>query len=333
MTAQWSVAVTGAGALLGQGIIRALRGTSLPLRIVGLDVSPLSAGLYWCDAQHLIPKASDPGYIDAIARMLERERPKILFVGTDVELAPLAAARASLEQRFACHILVSSSDVVRIADDKFATATFMCDRGFAAPDSVLPSEPGAVDALIARRGFPLIVKPRNGARSYGVSKVLDRAALDRAVSDLADPVLQECVGNDDREYTASGLFFDGRCDAVIVMRRDLRDGNTFRAYVEQTPKLIEQVRAWTIALAPHGPANFQFRIDAAGQPKVFEINGRFSGTTPLRALCGFNEVELCLRRLLFSEPVRQPEVRDLTVLRHWQETVVEPSRVAAVRTI
>lgn len=325
------VVVTGAGALLGQGIIRALRQIqSLNLHIIGLDVSALSAGLYWCDEAYLVPKASDPDYVPAIERVMARTHPQLLLVGTDVELAPLAAQRQVIEQRHGCQVLVCSPEVVAIADDKYATARFMQEKGFAAPESVIRGDQAGLEVLIERHGFPLIVKPRNGARSYGVSKVHDRHSLDRAMAELADPVVQECVGNDGQEYTASGLYFDGRCDAVIVMRRDLRDGNTFRAFVDQTPALIEQVRAWTVALAPHGPANFQFRIDASGRPKVFEINARFSGTTPLRALCGFNEVELCLRRLLLEEPVRQPPVRMLTVLRHWEETVVEPSAITAV---
>ncbi len=52
--------------------------------------------------------------------------------------------------------------------------------------------------------------------------------------------------------------------------------------------------------------NFQFRLDRDGRPRPFEINARFSGTTPLRALAGFNEVEMALRHVLLGEPVVQP---------------------------
>ena len=81
------------------------------------------------------------------------------------------------------------------------------------------------------------------------------------------------------------------------------------------------------ALAPFGPANFQFRIDRHGAVKVFEINARFSGTTPLRAKAGFNEVELCLRHLVGGEKVEQPKVEQLVFLRHWSETVLRPEEL------
>ena len=230
------------------------------------------------------------------------ERTDILLVGTDVELALLADSRHEIQQKFGTRVIVSSPEVVAIADDKIKTANFFRDRGFAAPMSALATDVDAVQRLIAAIGFPLIVKPCVGARSYGVSLAHDRQSLDDAASRVENAVVQECVGNRCPNHTASGLCFDGVCDAVIVMRRDLRDGNTYRAFTVDDAGLSTRVKQWTEALQPYGPANFQFRIDKSGKPKVFEINARFSGTTPLRAHAGFNEVEMCIRKDLWNEP-------------------------------
>ncbi|QIG52563.1 ATP-grasp domain-containing protein [Nordella sp. HKS 07] len=327
------IAVTGGGALLGQGILRALRRSSLQLHTVALDVSPLSAGLYWADEAYLVPLANAPDYLDAIRRMLAKVRPDVMLVGTDVELVPLAAQRAELEREFNVQILVSSPEVVAIADDKYQTARFFKQHDFAAPASALAHDKPGIAAVIAECGFPLIVKPCIGARSYGVSRADNEEQLQWALAHTKNAVVQECISDADGEFTASGLYFDGHCHAVIVMRRDLRDGNTYRAFTVFDAVLEAQVKAWTEALKPHGPANFQFRIDARGRPKVFEINGRFSGTTPLRAHAGFNEVEMCVRKLLWDEPIVQPEVKPITILRHWSETVIEPQQVDAVKRI
>ena len=245
----------------------------------------------------------------------------------------MAAARARLESQFGTRILISSPEVIAIADDKLKTAHFMAERGFVAPLSAQGSDNENVERIVAAVGFPLIVKPRIGARSVGVHKVRNRRELVEAIGRVESCVVQECAGDDDREYTASGLCFDGRCDAVIVMRRDLRDGNTYRAFVSLEPELDQHVRIWTEALDPLGPANFQFRVGRDGVPRVFEINARFSGTTPLRALAGFNEVEMCLRRLLWNEPIMQPAIRELTVLRHWSEIAIDPARATSVPAI
>lgn len=314
------VMVTGAGALLGQGIIRSLLASKLSPEIVALDPSPLAAGLYWVPHRALIPMAKDPAYLPRIEALLAEHRPDVLMVGTDVELMLFAEHRERLEAKYETHVVVSSPRVVAIADDKWLTYQFFRENGFLAPDSALP---GGEEALIERVGFPLVVKPRVGARSVGMSVVHNRSDLARAIASLPAPVIQQCVGTDGSEYTAGTLTFDGRCDAVIVMRRDLRDGNTYRAYTEDTPELDAAVKRFAEALCAYGPANFQFRVDADG-PKVFEINGRFSGTTPLRMHCGFNEVDLVLRKVVLGEPVVQPLVEKMTILRYFTETVVRP---------
>lgn len=318
------VMVTGAGALLGQGILRSLLGSTLPdLDLVAVDPSPLSAGLYWVPTRALVPMAKDPAYLDAFEALLRDHRPDAVLIGTDVELALLAAHKEALEQRYSTWIVVASPKVVGIADDKWLTFQFLREHGFPAPASCLP---GDEDALIASVGFPLVVKPRVGARSIGMSVVRSRDALRRAVEGLEAPVIQECVASDADEYTAGTLTFDGRCDASIVMRRDLRDGNTFRAYVEPYPELNETVQRMAVALKAYGPANFQFRLDG-DQVKVFEINARFSGTTPLRRLAGFNEVEMVLRKVILGEPIAQPPVERMTLLRYFTETVVRPDQL------
>ncbi|MDP4538010.1 ATP-grasp domain-containing protein [Qipengyuania sp. DY56-A-20] len=319
------ILVTGAGALLGQGIIRALQRSGLNPYLISVDPSPLSAGLYWTDEYHLVPKADAPEYLDRFSEVLHRCKPDLVLVGTDVELLPLAENRARLEQECGTTILVSDPEVVHIADDKYKTFLFFRDAGFDAPESAIPENSDDLEELIQSVGFPLIVKPRVGARSFGVSTVLDRLSLDKALKGRAGLVVQKAIGSSEDEYTSSVVAFGGKALASIVMRRDLRDGNTYRAFSGEYPNLNRAIRTWGEALGPFGPANFQFRIDADGKPKVFEINARFSGATPLRAMVGFNEVEMCVRHLLFEEDIHQPSVAQRTILRHWSETLV-PSR-------
>ncbi len=318
------VLVTGAGALLGQGILRSLENSSLRPTLIAVDPSPLSAGLYWADYAELVPFANDSEYLPRIEMLLGKYRPDVVLIGTDVELMIFSLHREFLEAKYQTHIVVACPDVINIADDKYQTAEFFLRNGFDAPVSGIP---GQEEAILEQVGFPLIVKPRVGARSIGVRMVKNHQELDEAIRVTHSPVIQEYVGTDSSEYTAGAITFDGRCDAAIVMRRDLRDGNTYRAFVEPSRELAQVVRKWAEALDAYGPANFQFRIDAQGRPKVFEINGRFSGTTPLRKLAGFDEVDMVIRHVKFKEPICQPEIESVTILRHWSETVVRPGEI------
>lgn len=323
--------ITGAGAVLGQGIIKSLRQSSLDCTIVTADPNPLSSGLYWGDAAYRLPFAADAAFGSRIEELLDRERPDIVMVGTDVELSFFADQRQQLEATFGTKILVSDPRVIAIADDKLETCRFFEQAGLNPPASASGDDATAVDALIETVGFPLVVKPRVGARSVGVSVANDRGELDDTLAGRTGLVVQECVGDADSEYTASVIVFDGEVQASIVMRRDLRDGNTYRAYTGDYAELNQAVRAFGTALQPHGPANFQFRLDKQGVPRVFEINGRFSGTTPLRAMAGFNEVEMCVRKLLHGTPIIQPPVRSGVILRFLDEMFVPQERIDAIR--
>ena len=317
------ILVTGAGALLGQGLIRAIRASTLDANIIAVDPNPLSAGLYWADASRLVPMADDPHYLERLCEVLALERPDVVIPGTDVELLTLAENRSRIEEDFATHLIVSAPAVVRIADDKWLTSQFLRNEGLGYVPSCLPGDEGN---LIAEYGFPLIVKPRVGARSVGFRVIKDVDELQRSIAQQPGIVIQKYVGSNSAEYTAGTLTFDKKCQASIVMRRDLRDGNTYRAFVETDSRLNMFVQAAAERLQAYGPANFQFRLDE-GIPRIFEINSRFSGTTPLRARCGFNEVEMSVRKVLFDEPVLQPEIEPLVILRHWSETVVRPEDI------
>jgi carbamoyl-phosphate synthase large subunit len=317
------ILVTGAGALLGQGIIRTIRSSSLDASIVAIDPSPLSAGLYWANSSHLVPMANDPTYLDKLNEILVSERPDCVIPGTDVELLVLSENRAKIEKEFATHVIVSSPDVIRIADDKWLTAQFLQEQGLGYVPSCLP---GDEDKLIAEVGFPLIIKPRVGARSIGFSVIKNMDQLQQAIKSQPGIVIQKHVGSASTEFTAGTLTFDGKCHATIVMRRDLRDGNTYRGFVESYPDLNAAMRLAADRLQAHGPANFQFRLDD-GVPRIFEINGRFSGTTPLRSHAGFNEVEMSIRHILEGEPITQPRIEPLVILRHWSETIVKPEDI------
>lgn len=317
------ILVTGAGALLGQGIIRAIRASTLNATIIAVDPSPLSAGLYWADSSYLVPMASHPGYLDRLREIISLVRPDVVIPGTDVELLLLSESRTGIEREFGAHVIVSSPQVVRIADDKWLTSQFLREKELGHVPSCLP---GDEDKLILECGFPLIVKPRVGARSIGFKVVKNMDDLQSAIKQDPAIVIQKYVGTDSTEFTAGTLTFEGKCDATIVMKRDLRDGNTYRAFVEEHSDLNVAMQMAANCLGAYGPANFQFRLDD-GVPRIFEINGRFSGTTPLRARAGFNEVEMSIRHILYGDPIVQPRIEALVLLRHWSETVIKPADI------
>lgn len=320
------VLVTGAGALLGQGIIKALRSAPSVGRIVAADLSPTAVGLWVADRAYLLPRYDAPDYVGALAKIAAKERVHAILCGTDLEVGTLARARARLEHETGAKVVVSGVETVAIADDKWRTATFLRDHGFDAPRSALPDD---AERLAGDVGFPLVVKPRFGAGSVGLSVVRDRDALGRSLGE--GMVVQEYLGPDDQEFTCGTLVFEGTTRAATALRRTLRHGNTHTAEANGH----DEVAAYAAEVAArlpdaHGPVNLQLRVTPRG-PVVFEINARFSGTTPLRAELGYNEVEVVLRHLIEGVPVPPAQLRRGLVLRWTAEVVVPLESVETLR--
>ncbi|MBO3460067.1 ATP-grasp domain-containing protein [Aetokthonos hydrillicola Thurmond2011] len=317
------VLVTGAGAVLGQGIIKSLRMASTPYHIIAVDPDPRAVGLYWADRAYLVPLVVDPSYLDVVRRIIDRERPDVVLIGTDIELLVYALHKSDIESTYQTRVIVSPPHVIKIADDKWLTYEFLAANGFPCPKSALP---GGVFDLLQECDFPLIVKPRTGARSIGVHLVKNEEELHQALSQVENPVIQECIANPEQEYTSGVVLEEGVAKAVVTMRRDLRDGNTYRAYVEPDAPFNFLLAKIAEKLGGIGSLNFQFRVDQ-GLPKIFEINARFSGTTPLRAHAGFNEVDYIVRHYVLGEPIPAPDVRAIAIFKYWNEIVVQPEQI------
>ncbi|WP_226063982.1 ATP-grasp domain-containing protein [Kaistella polysaccharea] len=326
-----NILVTGAGALLGQGILRLLNIADFPKKIYTADPDPRSTGHWLGDFAITIPKVSDANYIDALKKVVAAYKIDAILVGTDVELPILAQYKKEFQEYFNCNVIVSSEEVIEIANDKFLTAEFLEQNNFPFPFSVMADSKAKLSEIEEKLGFPLFAKPFDGARSLGIKKIHDHAELMEIYDPESNLVVQQYLDETEGEFTCGCLVLGGKCVAIVSLKRDLRDGNTYRAYRdEHTSKYDEFIIPIAEKLNPDGPVNFQFRI-ANGKPVIFEINGRFSGTTPIRHFFGFNEVEAVLKFYLFDEKVEQPNLRKGIVMRTWSDLFIDENQIESLK--
>jgi carbamoyl-phosphate synthase large subunit len=317
------ILVTGTGGGAGQSVLKALQVSDY--RVIACDSEVLATGLYTTGKGYVIPYANSPSFIGRLLEICESEGVRLLFPGLDAELPILAQAKA----KFAKHgvtLVVSDESVVHISDDKLATVDFLKAQGLPFPQTWT-----LCDFASEASPFPLVLKPKvGGARSKGVRVIKTETELEKARAELDDTafVVQEMI--DGPEYTCGTVTVNGHCAGAIVMRRILRDGDTYKAFVERDAMLEAFVTDVANRLQPFGPCNIQLRI-RDGAPYIFEFNGRCSGTTYCRALAGFNEPKMIADFILKGT---QPafEVRPITVLRYWKELVVNNEIVAACET-
>jgi carbamoyl-phosphate synthase large subunit len=100
-------------------------------------------------------------------------------------------------------------------------------------------------------------------------------------------------------------------------------GNT-QGFIIKDDGIQSFCESLALDLGSVGPLNIQLRIDEkTGEPYVFEIHPRFSGTTPIRADVGLNEVDILLRNKLFSESFDRQNYRyDVAAIRAFEHVIV-----------
>lgn len=314
-----NVLVTGAGAGVGQSIIKAVRLSNLKTRLIAVDNSHLAAGLYRADAARLIPLADDKDYIKKLVRICNQEDVNIIFPGTDVELVTLAKNKKIIEAATSAKLIISGLKTVKIADDKWKTANFLKNNGFPHPRSWLKPNPNILQ-------FPMIIKPRVGARSIGFNiinnpyELIDKAGL------IDNPIIQEYLGQDNQEYTCGALFYKGKNYGVVTAQRWLRNGDTYKAIFKHDPELEELVKRVGRRLNVSGPCNFQLRKTSRG-PVIFEINCRFSGTTGAASYLGFNAANALMQAVCLNRPLKKLSFKESYMFRYWNELFTDPETV------
>ena len=317
------VLVTGVGSLLGQGILKSIQHSTLKCYVTGTDYFPSAVGLYWVDKGYILPdilkpEISESQWIEDLINIINQEEIDLVFPGLDFEIPILARNKSTIEKQTGAVLVVSPEMIVTVGDDKWETVKYLKNNNFNYPNSSLPD---TIENFLRTNSFPLIVKPRFGHTSENIFLVKSETDLYKAIQKCYKPIIQEYLGDSEQEYTCGATCINSEIVTLISLRRTLKNGNTQQAFCEKTEEIDEYIRKLTLSLNPYGPINFQFRLIDRG-PVVFEINTRFSGTTPIRALFGVNEVEAIINRIMGTKTGSDYKEKYGVVIRYFENQFV-----------
>jgi len=252
-------------------------------RVLGTDVSSLSAGFQDSDGGYLVPRCTEPGYIARLLEIVHHEKVEILVPLIDTELGILARYRGDF-LREGCHVIVSDEEQVLLTRDKARSAQHFRRLGFDAPRVLTTSELEDPDDLT----YPVFLKPADGSSSIGATRIDSPADLRYHLSRIDSPVVQSF--EDGEEFTID-VFCDldgaARC-AVPRKRLETRAGEVSKGLTVKDRAMMDAASRLVEALGGcRGCITLQcFRCD--GRYVFFEANLRFGGGYPLSYAAGAN---------------------------------------------
>lgn len=340
------VMVTGVGGGgNGEQLLKALRMAELPYHLIGADITPLSKGLYAADESVILPPASDPNYLNELRTILSERKVDALFTGSEPELKVISQVQDELRAE-GLFLPMNRREVIEICLDKSKTMNFLHQNGFQTPVSYTIR---SLDDLESITHFPLVIKPSIGGGGSANSFIAqDREELNlfgnwmlRIYSEF---LVQEYVGTPESEYTVGVLCdMEGNLINSIAVKKNILSALSNRLKIRshtsgellalsngitqgeigRFPDVTSQCEQIALALGCRSAINIQLRF-VNGKVVVFEINPRYSGTSSFRAMVGYNEPDILIRKYLLNEPIEPHfDYKEGVILRGLDEVFIE----------
>lgn len=327
------------GASLGTEVIKSLRAADR-YAIYGCDISPLAFGHYEAGLAETFVVGRDR-YADSVIELCLRHEIRAIVPGGEGPLALLGAAPQLAKLGAAGVVLAAnSSPVIALCSNKAACFARLGELGLPIPKTLVV-KPGQDVGELSVTSFPQIVKPADGTGgSRFVFLARNRTEMDSYLRLLAEldrvALVQAYVPLDEGEFTIGVLSLpDGRIAGSVAMQRifhaklsvlfesdvGLVSSGYSQGLIDEFPELRRQAEEVAAALDSVGPLNIQARVKD-GVLLPFEINPRFSASTHLRTLAGFNEIDVFLQFALHGREPAPPSIRRGYYLRSLSEVHV-----------
>lgn len=322
-----TVAVTGVGAIIGQGIVKSLRQSQYDVRVVGVDRSDCSPGPHLVDAFEKKPDVDEDSqvYLDYWARIVRAHGIELILPGLELDMLFFNAHR-DFFAGLGVKLVLNNPRLIEQTIDKWTFGQALAATGYRAIPAVRPQSWS--EAISALGPAPLLLKPLRGNGSRGIVLLNDEDDFAYWTRKSASEwMLQRVVGTIDTEYTVGvfGLDNNDTVGPLIFRRRLSSSGNTLMAEVVSRHPVIDAAVAMLVqSFRPMGPTNFQFRVEG-DHAYLLEINPRFSSSNSLRTAFGFNEAEMAIDFYLFGKTPAAPRITKGIAWRYTEDFVTHAS--------
>lgn len=310
-----TILIMSCGSLAAQNVIEALFGRRHNLRLVGTN-SVANANVFDFDSVYITPETNASAFESRFRYVVEKEKPAIVVPTRDEDVAWLSQIEhRTLVEAVGGSALCGEPTCAESFLDKALSYKRACKAGLPFARSIaIDGRPA--DEIVAELDLPLVVKPRKGFASRGVSLLWKTQQLDHVPTD-GSMLAQEYLGAspdlksmhkdigtagfplfrsfEAEKFSLQVILGNQTSSKVCATRHRMRNGMSTHVSLASIPELqtigqrfADAYRKWGWI----GPLNIQCQRNKEGDFRAFELNGRFTGATAARVLIGFDEVGL-----------------------------------------
>lgn len=270
-------------------------------RVICTDCSPYAPALYEADVHYIVPRITEPGYLDVIYDICRKEAVTGVLSLIDPELS-LIAGHAEDFGRLGVTIIGSDFECCERTLDKWSLYCWMKEHGYPCAKTYNSLETFKQDLESGVIRFPVFVKPMKGSASIQIAKADDMETAAFLFSHGGQPmIIQEYMTG---QEIGADVYIDLISHKVVSIftkkKLVMRAGETDKAISFIDEKLFEQIKSFVTESGFTG----QIDIDIFDQEGVYyfsEVNPRFGGGYPHAYACGADHMTLIRNNLLGIE--------------------------------
>ena len=258
---------------------------------------------YYADKSVVSPLIYSDEYIPFLLNYCKENKIDIVISLFDIDLPILAKNKKKFEE-INTSVIVSDSDIVEVCNDKWKTYLFLKENGFLVPKTYISLQKVLLALESGELKYPIIIKPRFGCGSIGMSVAEDEMALlyyfrrntrtisrsylkheSSTVPTDEQIVYQECLNG--QEYGVDVINdLNGVHQNVIVKKKiAMRAGETDISETVDVPAIKSELERLGRLTGHIGNMDTDvFLVD--GKPYVLEMNARFGGGYPFSHMSG-----------------------------------------------
>ena len=264
--------------------------------IVASDSSNLGPAIYEADKYYIVPPITEPGYIDVILDICQKEKINGVLSLIDPELS-LLAENADRFHAIGTEVIGSSYELCEMSLDKMQMYRWLADHGYKCARSWDDKDAFYRAVEAGEVTYPVFVKPYKGSASVSISKVYDRDTVEQLFAHRDDLMIQEFLGGQEIGADVYIDMISGEVVSIFTKKKlKMRAGETDKAVSFKDPVLFELIEAFVMEAGYKGQIDIDiFEID--GLYYISEVNPRFGGGYPHAYESGCDHMKLILENL------------------------------------
>ena len=272
---------------------KALAGRGL---VIATDCSDIAPAIYDADRFHIVPRMTEPGYLDVILKICEEENVTGVLSLIDPELSLLAQNR----EKFAAvgtTVIGSSFELCEMSLDKFQMYNWLTAHRYRCAKSYMNKEAFFADVAAGLISYPVFVKPARGSASISISKVYDRETIELLFAHEDGLMIQEFL---DGQEIGADVYIDMVSHEVVSIfakkKLRMRAGETDKSVSFKDERLFALIEQFVKEAGFTGQIDIDI-FDVNGEYYLSEVNPRFGGGYPHAYESGADHMKLILNNL------------------------------------